>query len=739
MPKKLGALLKRAQTAAEKNPELLLYRREKFAAAIAQEREAAIAQWYRQGGTYYLNWVKKHYRTHEGKFLDWTEPYGEELYLLLGNPWVEGVYIEKAAQCGMSEAFISLAGFCLADVRIPLGFGFEERQKQRKMVAERIQPAFDFCQPIQSLQAARKALTARQDIDNKEAITVAGIALNLWYAGTQDEKKQAESSTYQAPARLRSFPACFMLLDEYTLYPKGIVDIAMARMARSELPTQPIRAGSTPSYEGSFSDIKIKQARYLFQWHCVCPHCDRGQFLSPFGNFLQAVETAEEGVKRTRFVNRLGRPLKWFHSSANPDGLADWQLREELLEEAIATAYVGCSYCGGNLSWEVRSAGEFRDRHTNQALLPFLDAVTASQKPADGAVGLRLPKLASYTFRAPERIKRLIESDKPEDEIQQFLGLPFTLGAGKIAASEILACRNLPLPDREPDLIVMGVDQGKAYQHAVALRWWFGDDKDATLRWRKAKRELFWYGDLSGWNAIADKARDLGATLVGIDADPEFNAAAEFALKYPPKSKGVGVSLWKATYQPRCDRLVANSIFNDMGWEIVDEEEDCCWARPKNRQALAVLELVPTLRQANVALDINPKRRYPNSKQLGIYLIDEVDLKHQNFKRMEKPVQGTRKETRIGVYSLSRDYGLDKVRESIYDSCVSFPEELDFNPKDKSNLILHYTTSDRSVEDGWGKGDPDHYFHAHSFANIVTLIHMSDPGVHRASVTSIRR
>lgn len=736
MARSLSRIINKAQKAAEQNPQVALYRREGFAKRVQEDRKHAIAAWYERGDIEVIEWVDAHYKTHEGKNIAWDDPFLRPFYRAIGNPWLEKIFVEKPAQCGMTEAFIAMTAFCLARVRIPVGFGFEERNKQQKMSGERIQPALDFCAPIQQLQAERKKFTARQDIDNRQSITVAGVTLNMYYAGTKESVKDQQN--YQAPPQVRSMPLCINFSDEFGLQPPAIIQIIDARMARTELPTKMIRAGSTPSYEGSFADLKVQQAHYLFQWYCYCPHCHQAQFLDPFGNFLKEVELEEEGIKRKRYVSRTGRPLRWFHHSENPDGLEDWQIKGEALETAIESAYIGCKVCGEELPESDRFGGEFRDRYHDHSLEAFLDEVTRSQTKIFRPVGIRLPKLASYSFEPKERIRALIEGDKPEDEIQQGLGKPFTMGVGKITAAEILECRKIETPDRDPDLITMGIDQGQAFNYAVAVRWWLdASQKSKELQWQRAQCEVFWYGELSGWGAIASKAQELGASEVAIDSEPEFNSIASFALKYQPKNKGIARTLWNM-HLPRADDTVRNTI-ESVGWLVEEEINDIHWLiKPRNRQAIPANELIAMMAHANIRIPPSPERIYPKSKDFSIYLIDQVDLKYQSYKRIEKPIQGVREDTKIAVNTIDRSYGLDCLRNRIYEGRVKFPENVVFNPKDKGNLVLHYTTIDRHTDGSWGKGDPDHYFHAHCFAEIVPLLAAYNPGVKRAGVTSIK-
>lgn len=653
MPSKFNAF---TTTARRRNPSNTK-KRDDFGAELERQQRLAIETVYGRGGVVYLQWCKQLYKTHEGKRLKWNEPFFEEFFLLMGNLWFEVIFVEKPAQVGFSEALISFSLFFLAYLRLPFGLGFEQRTKLQQMVGKRVQPAFDYCSVVQELASQRQGATNREDIDSKETITIGGVALSLFYAGTQSQKKDG----YQAPANLRSFTAFGVAADEWGLWPEGAIYVAMARMEQSPLPSKPIiRAGSTPGYEGSPTDAEMRRAKYLFQWHCDCPHCHQGQFIDPFGNLLRPTLLEEEGIAEEMFVSPIGRPLSWFHHSENPPGVADADLEGDDLQRAFDTAYVGCSFCAGELTFETMSLGEFRCVNTGISLLELERSATRRQTPIKESVGIRLPKLASVTFKAPERIRFQWYTKKPDDGIHQFLGKPFSLGGGKISLARLLACVGLAMPfQRKPDFVAAGIDQGRNANYCIVMEWYLGEQGDKDQQWMEAHTRIIYYEEFQTFERLDELARIYNIALFFVDNEPEFQLAAAYAMKHLPE-RG-------------------------------------------------------TLR----------------AKTIGqVYLLDQVQLKGEQYKRTERDVQSTRKDTKIIVYSVDRTYAIDCVKWRIYRRRMHFPEEITYDPKDAGNLLHHYMTSDRTPDGRWVEptGEPDHYLNAHSLCEIGVQLSAYEPG-----------
>ena len=517
----------------------VLLSRRSFAEHMEEAREAAIETWYERGGEWFIEWLEEEHRTQMGGKLHWREPFQKEFCLLMGNPWLENVLIEKSAQMGYTEILIALAGFGAARLRIPIGFGFEQQSKMNDIVP-RLQQAFDFIEPIQRIRNVYKLATGRKDTDSKiRKLTIGGIDLTFFYASTSGTKKskdagkdgRAASSERQAASGLSSF-TCFMLIaDEIELWPDGVIEVALKRMQASYLPTKPFRGGSTPGHEGGTLDAQMRTCKYVFQWYFGCPHCGTNQFLDFFGNMLKPIEVEEDGISEIMYVDMTGKPIDWFcHDKSEPEVYC----RDAKDKDAkVKTSYIGCQHCQQVITPEDMMSGMFLCTHTGRSLMDVCNETVENQEAIFDKVGLRLPRLASFLFKPAENMGKLIDSRNPADELQQRFGKCISIGMGKINLTRIMSCVGLPLPDellgKKPDYITLGVDQGVAANWGIVQAWYLADGKKPELRWKEARKQTLWFGELFGVKGLEAKIEEYSVDLVGMDMEPERQFAGSFA------------------------------------------------------------------------------------------------------------------------------------------------------------------------------------------------------------------
>jgi hypothetical protein len=503
-------------------------------------RESALDNWYKYGGDVFIAWLKENYRLADGKPMRWDEPYLEDFFRVFANPWLEKLIVCKPAQVGYTETLVGFCAFSLAYLRSPIALGFEERNKLYSMVGKRIQPVFDNINAIQDLKKQRHSTSNREDIDSKQSITVGSIALELFYA-----KIQSGGEDEQAASVIRSFTACGILVDEFGLCPPETLDVAEARMEKSFWKIPFSRAGSTPGVEGGTVDTAVRQSNRIFEWQVQCHHCQSIQILDAFGNFLRPAMITEEGVSEEKYVDKMGRPYSWFHHSENPEDCKDGELQGIDLEQAFKTAYVGCRNCGNPLNWDIDiAAGEFVCTTDNRTTLKSLLAIAQKeQKPIRESWAITLPKLASLTFKPEVRIRAMFRTRKPGDGIQQFLGKAITLGGGKITSSRLQRCISIPVPNRKPDLVLGGVDQGRYGHWLLIANFWYGEEGDKYTRWETGHKEIFYWGSISDFSDLDKFAEEYQVNIFGCDQEPEYNDACKYAILHPPtsyKRQGIG-------------------------------------------------------------------------------------------------------------------------------------------------------------------------------------------------------
>lgn len=502
--------------------------RRAFSDQLAKDREIAIERWYRKGGYWFIKWVKRNYRRQDGQPLHWKEPYQLEFYLLMGTPWITRVICCKGAQVGFTECLTAIAAFSVVDIRVPTGLGFEQERKLQKM-APRVQACFDQIEPVQTARLARRQMTGRQDTDDKQStLSVAGVELHLFYANT---KGSANSDEPVAPSSLRSAPMWVALGDEIELWGPWGLGMVLERQGACEMATKPFRAGSTPGHEGGIVDSEVRNSGYVFYWSIECPHCGGRQFLHPFGNFLKSIKVKQDdGSIEEEFIDSTGRPIEWFCHDASDR------------EARINSAYLGCQSCGQELGRGALSAGYFVCQNTGIRLKELCDQAIKTQTAVHKAVALYLPRLASVLFDPAERLRKMLTSRNPGDQIQQGLGVAVTIGSGRISLKRLSSCVGLPLPPdlAKPDLVVLGVDQGKAHNWGMIQNWYLGKTGEAEQQWVEARVEVVWWGAVIGFDGVDRLVEQYGVDLVGIDNEPEVQLAAAYAKKHLPEPETKG-------------------------------------------------------------------------------------------------------------------------------------------------------------------------------------------------------
>lgn len=622
-----------------------------FAAQRAEERKIATDYWYKVGGEYFLEWTTINYRTHTGEPLDLSEKYYRDLAVITGNPWIEKIDLGKAAQRGWSELLFALAAFALSELKIPTALGMESSLKKRELVSQRVQPAFGFCPPLIEAAAELKSKTKRDDLNSQSSMSVGGVSFTIYHVNSGSP---SEVSGRQAASGISSFTAFLNLKDETELWPPHILDIVENRMSASELRTKPQRAGSTPGADGGIVDTRVKSGDHIFQWRVVCPHCYHEQFIDPFGNLLRPVEVElENGVREMAYLDAMVKPIHWFYHDEN---------------NKIETAYIGCTQCDGELDKETLGNGEFACTITNESALEISDRAIREEKIIRN-VGIWMPALASRKFNPSNTIRKFFATNiiaSLVGLVQEDLGKPFSPIGGKINEGKLMNCVGLPLPvKREPDLITMGVDQGRPNWGIICEVFFPENTPDKKLLWQDAHLNCIWHGEIAQADII-DKAIAYGVDIIGIDNEPEFNAMADIAEKNLPDGPS-----------------------------------------------------------------INTFTKKRNGKKAQVYLMDQMDLKGLEFKRVVRSRQNSTKQqsrsTTIVIHNIDRTTFLDFVKQRIYRELFHLPPGLVLDPKDDKNFLRHYLTSDR-LDGKWLKASPDHYFHAHSFLEAAILVSLYEPG-----------
>lgn len=628
---------------------LSIKEKDKYIEEMTSERYKGIKEWYKKGGLLFKNWVKEYYHRWTGEKLKWDDPHLAELFEFFGNPWIQSIVISKSAQCGFTELCISFSAFCLAYPRISVCFGVEQSQKLRDIIAPRVQPSFDNCNPIVKIKDKKKRATGRLDTDSKDRIiTVGGVPITFFWmsrASANDGRKATSS--------VSSFEGWVAIADEIELMPIGALDIIRQRQNSCTMPSKPFRAGSTPGSIGGIVDTEVKKSGHSFEWSVKCPHCKKDQFLNGFGNLLKKVTIEENDELKERYLDELGKPLNWFHKA-----------KEYKSKSAkINSTYIGCQFCNKELTKETINKGQFICKRSLKTLKEISDYYLKNQKVLTSTCSIQIPRLALNNFSPSGMIDQLLNSRDPADTIQQGLGIAVSIGSGKIELDIILESQKEPPQELgEPELVIIGFDQGRVNNYAVIQNWWFPEKyRDAQKTWQEGikqniKYEIIPWGFPPSFKYLDQLVSQYNANWICLDSDPESNLALNYARERLPN--------------------------------------------PKNLNQVILCDQVKLTGKKFA-------RRNQNSK-----------TKKTKRKSGDQPIL-----KKIPFYSIDRTFGLDAVRDRFYKGKCYLPD-IEYDQNDDDNPILHYRTSERGSDNLWREPQaaPDHFFHADNFGEMAALI-----------------
>ena len=251
----------------------------------------------------------------------------------------------------------------------------------------------------------------------------------------------------------------------------GARDSFYRRLAESKLkPFPPWLNLGTPG-GGLGIELDFQQYEHHFYPFYKCPECGAEQPLHPKGCLLKPTEAIVHGERVQKWFSASGKPLEWWHSDP---------------EKIEASAYIGCSECGAKLPDEARTSAWFQEVKLNikfdvEKVLPgtmqdFLDSLPPGPPTEVVSSALVISPLLRDSDTAPTMIRQLLTSKDIADAHQQVLGIPSEAGSGAITEEMIRRCIDLPVPQKEPDCVVAGGDQGVNQDWFWIAKCWLPED-----------------------------------------------------------------------------------------------------------------------------------------------------------------------------------------------------------------------------------------------------------------------
>lgn len=532
-----------------------------------QQRSAFVERSYEVGGADFVRAVELHGRTDRSQALDLPRWFREFLSGI-GDLRIPHALTTGPAQCGKTLGHNLLNAYLVTEGRLNTFTVYDLERTLNRNVPLQFKPTLARWMEAKGISLRSQTARKKTGLDsgssqNNTLIQVNDGAAMFGYASTSTAQRQ--DKTAAAGSSVISLTADALFMDERSKFTPGAAGPLPRRLDASILPTRPVRELGTPG-AGLGIEAVIKTADIHFYPHYRCPYCAVERPLDPKGCLLTPFDTVDPaGNPVVRFISESGRPI----AKTQPDGSMDayWHHRDS--GNAIATAYFGCSVCGGELPDQVRNDAWFQCLKTGQRLTDFLaklDDEWSQGIKRNYRIAFHLTPLTRIreTNEAEAIVKEGLETANPIDWQQQRLGHPSESDINSVPIESIIAAIDAVRPAGEPDFILAGVDQGRGEDWLWVCRYYLPEG------WQRLKteevmqrtlREVVFGGDVMR-SHLDEKIDEYGVTFGLIDNEPDRSDAAALCIR---------TVLGMADQRPNLADAVKRGKVKDGG-ELLD-----CW------------------------------------------------------------------------------------------------------------------------------------------------------------------
>lgn len=483
-----------ALTRLKKGCEVLLRGRTLNSSELRKE---FIDDCYEHGGKGFVNAIAKYGCNERGDDLslpDWFLEYAE----LLGDFRVGEVYVSGCAQVGKTLCNTLLVSYCLSN-GINTLWSYDQERSLNIQVPSNFRPV------ISGWLQRMKAKPSRQDARNNTLYQYKGASSQFVYVSTSKIRNNNATGTAAAGGIAVGVSRDILFKEERSQYPPGAADPLNRRLDAGRLPSRPVRELGTPG-SGNGIESEIELADYKFYPHYNCPICGTSAPMHPKGCLLI---TDEQG----KHLSVSGRPLRWHQ-------------RED------GSAKFGCSNCGAEIPQIERLRSRFKCVKTGISLRDFLDNLPKGIPTTRIKVGIILSPLLRMrsTNLAQEIIDEGLRTLNTDDWQQQSLGEPSVTNTDSVNLEMLKSAMGAEFEvNKSPDLVLCGVDQGRAEYWLWKCAYYLPQDWQrlpVALVLEQAKRVVLFGGDINK-GELCDHASDCDFGI--IDNEPDISAAAEIA------------------------------------------------------------------------------------------------------------------------------------------------------------------------------------------------------------------
>jgi hypothetical protein len=310
-----------------------------------------------------------------------------------------------------------------------------------------------------------RQLASRFQIQNATAIF--SYASN---SATNTPKKQGLASVGTAGS---SFSGSLLFIDERSQIPLEAISTLPRRLDASRIPTQPIREIGTYG-DGIGIEYTIARSKYHFYPHVTCDNCKKEIALNPKGCLLK------KSPITGKYLSSNGRPSNWFYHQTvqrytqNSEKSSD-TVQRYTQGDKVENAYIACSECGTEISKEKRISAYFKCLNTGIKLTDYLQSLpTEGYEQIRDVVTIQLsPLLRDTKYNlASHLINTGLTTESTKDYQQQVLGCTSENSENRISIEILLDTHWVSTPQRVPDLVCCGIDQGREENYIYICKYW---------------------------------------------------------------------------------------------------------------------------------------------------------------------------------------------------------------------------------------------------------------------------
>lgn len=480
---------------------------------LTKRDRPTIPQILKLGGKYFVERVKKYgYNDRRKKITlhKWYEEYLE----LIGDLTVHEVYTTGCAQAGKTAGHTLLAVH-LIDSGISILWSYAQERSLQRAVPLQFKPVVEEWLLAEGIKPKGAQNSTLYQIGDANAL--------FTYVSTSKASLNTKEGGAAAGSAVVSVTADVLFREEKSQYPIGTGDPLLRRIDASIVPTKPIRDLGTHG-SGSGIEVDIAKCKYYFYPYFRCAKCDRVSPLDPKGCLLKPIKYADSlGREISSHLSQTGRPVAWHCTEEN---------------NQVESAYFGCPHCGAEIPDSDRLNAWYQCLNTGITLRNYLDNPERLNERSRQKVGIAISPLLRQTEHslAVEIIQLGLDTSNTEDWQQQVLGHPSVVYGNRISLEFIKAALYAPKPDREPDYIVAGIDQGRGEDWLMIVAIYLPELTDNpnykagemtdVIKFERSRREILFGGDVMR-SQIPELLKQYNVTYGLMDNEPTREKAME--------------------------------------------------------------------------------------------------------------------------------------------------------------------------------------------------------------------